>query len=181
MQVSLSWTGTTAIHLFHQIDHLKPLAVSPCWNGSEQANIIWYAQSFNHCLSNSIYKCFTNNLWVFMASLGLVRTIAVARTHVISQMEKFQLHELKLRWFSPHYKHLQDWGNFNVCISFQEYHATTATSRILSSKICKGFIRVKCWKVWSKQEQRNKANSRLKWIIQAQRVVGKNSKLVVFK
>jgi len=75
--------------------------------------------SFNHCLSKSIYKCFTNNLWVFMASLGLVRTIAVARTHVISQMEKFQLHELKLRWFSPHYKHLQDWGNFNVCISFK--------------------------------------------------------------
>jgi len=60
MQVSLNWTGTTAIHLFREIDHLKPLAMSPRWNGSEQANIIWYAQK-SHPLTTAYQVPSTND------------------------------------------------------------------------------------------------------------------------
>ena len=146
MQVSLNWTGTTAIHIFRQIDHLTtPRRESTLkWiRASKHYLVCTKKPSFNHCLSNTIYNCFTNNLWVFMASLGPVRTIAVAGTHVISQMKKNLAARAKTKAIQPTrqtfsmspvwwlQKVMQDWGNSNVCISFKEYHATTALSDII--------------------------------------------------
>jgi len=64
-----------------------------------------------------------------MASLGLVRTIAVAGTHVMSQMEKISAARAKIKVIQPTLQTFARLGQFQRL--YQEYHATTALLDII--------------------------------------------------
>jgi len=91
--------------------------VSPRWNGSDQANIIWYAQK-SHSLITAYQIPSTNASPTTYETAGLVRTIVVAGTHVISQMEKNSAARAKIKVIQPTLQTFLRLGQFQRLYQF---------------------------------------------------------------